>query len=215
MKTKVLTYSGEKVTVHYDVVRCIHAAECVHGLPQVFDPNRKPWVAPDEAPPEDVRRVIGACPTGALSASSHEDIAPGPSPDKNTARIEPDGPLYVAGEIEIKTSQGEVLLTDARVALCRCGASQNKPLCDGAHAKAAFKDAGELPKTSDEASAGEAGKLAFVPLPNGPVLFEGPCELLSADGTSTHAAKGALCRCGASSNKPFCDGSHTGVGFSA
>ena len=215
MKRKVLTYSGDKLTVHYDVARCIHAAECVRGLPRVFDPNRKPWVAPDEATPEDVLRVVSECPTGALHAARQGNDTSKRGAERNTARIEPDGPLYASGDIEIKTARGEVVLRDTRVALCRCGASRNKPLCDGAHAKAGFSDAGELGKTGDAATASEAGKLIFVALPDGPLLFEGSCELAGSDGRCTHASKGALCRCGASTNKPFCDGSHTGIGFLA
>ena len=65
MKAKVRQYSGENAAVTYDAVRCIHAAECVHGLPEVFDPERKPWILPDQANPEELRRGVVACPTGA------------------------------------------------------------------------------------------------------------------------------------------------------
>jgi len=210
MKTKVLTYAGKQISVHYDVVRCIHAAECVHGLPQVFDPKRKPWVSPDGATPEEVLRVVSACPTGALSVSG----ATTATRAENTTRIEPNGPLYVAGDIETKTPDGELLLKDTRVALCRCGASQNKPLCDGAHAKAGFVDAGVLNNTGAAPTKREQGKLTFMPLRGGPLLFEGPCELVGAGGGRAYPEKGALCRCGASRNKPFCDGSHSSIGFS-
>ena len=46
MAGKVQEYEGESVTVTYDAKRCIHAAECVHGLPGVFDPKARPWVNP-------------------------------------------------------------------------------------------------------------------------------------------------------------------------
>ena len=42
--TKLHRYEGRGVTVTYDAKRCIHAAECVHGLPGVFDPDAKPWI---------------------------------------------------------------------------------------------------------------------------------------------------------------------------
>ncbi len=210
MKTKVLTYQGKEISVHYDVVRCIHAAECVHGLPQVFDPKRKPWVAPDAATPEEVLRVVSACPTGALRVS---DAAPA-ADSENTARIEPNGPLYATGDVEIKTPDGESLLKDTRVALCRCGASQNKPLCDGAHVKGGFTDGGALSTTGVSPLRREKGTLTFMPLPGGPLLFEGPCELVGADGGHAYPEKGALCRCGVSQNKPFCDGSHSSIDFS-
>jgi len=209
MKTRVLTYRGKETSVHYDVVRCIHAAECVRGLPQVFDPKRKPWVSPDAATPEDVLRVVSACPTGALSVSG----ATTATRNENTTRIEPDGPLYAAGDIEIKASDGESLLKDTCVALCRCGASRNKPLCDGAHVKAGFTDGGALSTTGAAPTKREQGKLTFMPLPGGPLLFEGPCELVGANGGYAYPEKGALCRCGASQNKPFCDGSHSSIDF--
>jgi CDGSH-type Zn-finger protein len=52
-------------------------------------------------------------------------------------------------------------------------------------------------------------------LPNGPIMVEGDFEIFSADGTEMAEGKGkvALCRCGATASKPFCDGSHTRIGF--
>ena len=52
-------------------------------------------------------------------------------------------------------------------------------------------------------------------LSNGPLLVKGPVELTDADGKSyTHEGeKVALCRCGQSATKPFCDGSHSRTGF--
>lgn len=52
------------------------------------------------------------------------------------------------------------------------------------------------------------------PLPNGPLLVYGNLKVRSADGHETQKNKvTAFCRCGASSNKPYCDGSHLAVGF--
>lgn len=52
-------------------------------------------------------------------------------------------------------------------------------------------------------------------LPNGPIIVEGSFEIFSVDGTEMAEGKGmvALCRCGASASKPFCDGAHTKIGF--
>jgi CDGSH-type Zn-finger protein len=54
-------------------------------------------------------------------------------------------------------------------------------------------------------------------LKNGPLLVQGPIELLDADGNKVALDKEtiALCRCGASTNKPFCDGTHSKIGFDA
>jgi CDGSH-type Zn-finger protein len=55
--------------------------------------------------------------------------------------------------------------------------------------------------------------------PNGPYLVEGDIELTDVDGnkvdTSARGARIALCRCGASVTKPFCDGTHSKIGFQA
>jgi 3-phenylpropionate/trans-cinnamate dioxygenase ferredoxin subunit len=52
--------------------------------------------------------------------------------------------------------------------------------------------------------------------PNGPYLVTGPVEVLDVDG-KVHVSDGKtwLCRCGASTKKPFCDGTHSKIGFQA
>jgi CDGSH-type Zn-finger protein len=53
---------------------------------------------------------------------------------------------------------------------------------------------------------------------NGSYLVEGPVRLLDADGNEYPLVPGkrfSLCRCGGSTNKPFCDGTHTKIGFAA
>ena len=59
-------YAGADVTVSFDAERCRHAAECVRGLPAVFDTKRRPWILPDAAPASEVVEVVGRCPSGAL-----------------------------------------------------------------------------------------------------------------------------------------------------
>ena len=55
------------------------------------------------------------------------------------------------------------------------------------------------------------------PTKNGPYLVEGEVDLFDTEGNkiSVDKPKIALCRCGASSNKPFCDGTHSVIGFQA
>ena len=52
---------------------------------------------------------------------------------------------------------------------------------------------------------------------NGPYLVTGPFQLVDADGTphATERKTVALCRCGGSTTKPFCDGTHSRIGFAA
>ncbi|MEA3301973.1 MAG: CDGSH iron-sulfur domain-containing protein, partial [Pseudomonadota bacterium] len=51
----------------------------------------------------------------------------------------PDGPLLVKGNLTIVSGTGRIAWRGSDTALCRCGASKNKPFCDGSHKKAGFK----------------------------------------------------------------------------
>jgi len=140
MSGKVHEYEGQSVVVTYDAKRCIHAAECVHGLPGVFDPKARPWVAPDAAGADELAEVVARCPTGALHLTRRDGGGAEAAPGENTITVEADGPLYAAGDLEVVDAEGSVLLTDTRIALCRCGASKNKPFCDGSHWDNDFRD---------------------------------------------------------------------------
>ena len=216
MKQKIHTYACEDIEVQYDVVRCIHAAECVRGLPRVFNPKNRPWIDPDEAPADAIAEVVTRCPTGALHFTRSEGGPEEAIPGTNTITLDPDGPLYLRGDIEVMTPDGTVLLKDTRMALCRCGASANKPFCDGSHTEAGFEDPGvyrEVQVKPPE-NGSEADSLKVQPSKDGPFLMQGMFELCSAgDQEPVPARQTALCRCGQSSNKPFCDGSHKKAGF--
>lgn len=64
------TYAGPIIDVSFDADLCRHAAECVRGMPEVFDVSKRPWIDPTQAHTEDsaqaLRRVVGRCPSGAL-----------------------------------------------------------------------------------------------------------------------------------------------------
>ncbi|WP_276274145.1 CDGSH iron-sulfur domain-containing protein [Haloarcula litorea] len=210
-------YSGEQIEVSYDANRCIHARECVRGLPDVFDPDKRPWIDPDNADVGDLSEVIVDCPTGALKFKRTDSGPEESVPDENHIIVSPDGPLYLRGDIEIVTPDDTTLLEDTRVALCRCGASENKPLCDNSHVDVDFEAAGS--KTAPEIdSRGEDadGVLTVKPIPDGPVQVQGRFKLQQAGETETvRESSTALCRCGGSANKPFCDGTHSEIGFSS
>jgi CDGSH-type Zn-finger protein/uncharacterized Fe-S cluster protein YjdI len=211
MKRKFQTYEGRQVTVQYERKRCIHAEECVRGLPEVFNIQREPWVVPDGATLARLVDVIHRCPTGALYYA-RKDGGPGEQPaEHNVVTVSADGPLYVRGDIVIVLPDG--LAREMRAALCRCGASRYKPFCDGNHREAAFRDPGRAPAAASGAEIG-SGRFAVQPMANGPLLVGGPFEIRDAGGTVIYRGSGtALCRCGSSANKPFCDGSHSRVGF--
>ena len=216
MEEDIHEYTGEGVEVTYDVLRCIHARECVRGLPRVFDPDRRPWIEPDNADVDDLAEVIERCPTGALHYERTDDGPEEAVPDENAITITANGPHYVRGDVEIETPDGEQLLADTRVALCRCGASENKPLCDNSHLEIDFEAPGTVTDNSKgtEATAGD-GRLAVVPTVNGPLRVSGTFEIEGKeDGSVFRGTEVWLCRCGRSGNKPFCDGTHSRVGFS-
>ena len=198
----------------------------------------------------------------------------------------PNGPILVKGEVNLKESSGKITAKNEMTALCRCGASKNKPFCDGAHSKIEFSDAcesdgsknhiqrfesdqvivrynkelcshaahcsaklpqvfkpGETPWiTPNEANPEEviatvkkcpSGALAYEvggqvtkdfdrAEPNIEVAKDGPYYVggsiplegatIAKDCSNEHYA---LCRCGQSRNKPFCDGYHYDIDFKA
>lgn len=215
MEKNIHSYESDDITIEFDSKRCIHSAECVKNLPSVFNPDNKPWITPEEASADKLKETVHHCPTGALHYKV-ADSAEKPSRE-NTITIVPDGPLYLRGDIEIQNSKGETLLEDTRVAICRCGASQNKPLCDDTHkdvdfkAPAGFEKSKLRPTDSGETS---QDKLILKLMDNGPILLEGSYRVHSIANESANSSKNvALCRCGQSSSKPFCDGTHKEVGF--
>ena len=136
-------------------------------------------------------------------------------PDGNIAQVPPAGPLCLTGRIKVEVG-GEIVADTDDVALCRCGHSRNKPFCDGSHRKVGFDDpgtiqGGRLVPGREEAALGET--VVIVCAKDGPLLVRGPVTVVASDGVTSRGTKGALCRCGASSTKPFCDGSHREAGF--
>lgn len=212
MSAPVKTYTADGIEVRYDVRRCIHYAACVRGLPHVFDPKRRPWVEPEQAAPDAVAEVVMRCPTGALHFTRTDGGSEEAVPDTNTVTISPDGPLYVRGDVQVETPEGAVVLKDTRVAFCRCGLSQHKPFCDNSH-RDAFADPAHLGTHNATPPEGDDGALRVLLAKDGPLLFRGPVTITAPDGAKVATAKAALCRCGHSSNKPFCDGTHKRIGF--
>ena len=137
-RPRVKEYTADGVVVSFDAAICIHARRCVHGLPEVFDVAKRPWIQPDGAAADAVIDVVARCPTGALAARRLDGGPEAPVPAGLTVTETVDGPLYVAGEIEVVNEAGQVVRTDTRVALCRCGGTGNPPYCDGTHTENGF-----------------------------------------------------------------------------
>jgi CDGSH-type Zn-finger protein/uncharacterized Fe-S cluster protein YjdI len=214
MKTNVKSYSSPEIEVRYDVARCIHAAECVKGLRPVFDPDRKPWIDPTQADAERIADVVERCPSGALKYVFKDGRRTETAQTACGVTVAVDGPLYARGELKVLAPDGQVLLEDTRMALCRCGQSANKPLCDGSHEKTGFKDPARVPPPPQAIALSPRGGPVVIRLrQDGPYLFQGGFTLAGAGGEAYQVSGVALCRCGHSANKPYCDGSHKRVGF--
>src|SRR3954451_8433681 len=114
-------YTGTAVDVSYDPVRCRHAADCVRGLPAVFDTDRRPWILPEGADAGDVVRVVARCPTGALrthptTTAGEQSVTP------TEVSALPNGPVLLRGDLHV-TGPGGVDERETRVALCSCGSA--------------------------------------------------------------------------------------------
>jgi len=132
-------YTSQSIAVYYQPGLCIHAAECVRGLPQVFDTAKKPWIQPENADAQAIAEVIERCPSGALQFERLDGGLAEPRPESLKAQLMPNGPLYLRGSLVIKDTLGNLLYEGTRVALCRCGASKNKPFCDNSHQEIDFQ----------------------------------------------------------------------------
>jgi len=200
-----------------------------------------------------------------------------------TISCKPNGPYLVHGLTTLRNSRGDAIATKETIALCRCGASNNKPFCDGSHAKIGFEDSKDPDRTEDKRSdylgtaitihdnrglcahagvctdrlssvwrmgvepwidpdgagveaivetieACPSGALSYTIdaeehrdcdnppavhlAKNGPYHVTGGIGLEGVEfGVGVSREHFTLCRCGASKNKPFCDGSHYDAGF--
>ncbi len=207
---------GRDVLLRFDTQRCIHARMCVLGEPAVFLANTPgEWLFPDQATPERIAIVAANCPSGAIT---YDRLDGGPNeaaPRVNALRVRENGPLAVMAEMHI-TGHEQASGSTFRATLCRCGASNNKPFCDGAHNAAGFKASGEPATQESQPLAARDGSLHITPTRNGPLEVKGNLEMCSGTGrTIGRVTSTYLCRCGQSQNKPFCDGSHGRTGFIA
>lgn len=226
MEEDIHKYHGQEIEVTFDSNRCIHARACVEGLPTVFDVSRRPWIDPDRADADDIAAVVEQCPTGALQYNRLDGEEEESPPENNSVTVVDNGPLYLHGDIEVRTEDGETLLEDTRIALCRCGHSGNKPLCDNSHQRVFDADGqpsrsvtldstGEKEKEDTDSSRDSPPEQLTVTLTtDGPFQIDGSFTLRESDAEQSVTEGAALCRCGASSSKPRCDGSHAEVGFS-
>lgn len=211
----VFRYPGQTVDVTWDERLCIHIGECRRAKGDLFVAGREPWCQPDVTTVAEVAEVCERCPSGALVYEAKGGgLAEKPAP-RNTVNVTYHGPLFVRGELVIEGAPADMPGTRFRSALCRCGQSKNKPFCDNSHEAAGFKDYGAVGEAGPGAPA-EGGPLAVRVKKNGPLHLQGNLAIVAGSGlTRWSGTEAFLCRCGASQNKPFCDGSHKRIGFQA
>jgi CDGSH-type Zn-finger protein len=143
VKDKRKNYVGKGITIHDNRKICSHAAECVNNLPSVFKLNARPWISPDAAETkEEIINTIRKCPSGALSYSIDGIEYQDQNERMPMITVSKDGPYLVTGGIDLSgdSIQWAEGASKEHYVLCRCGASNNKPFCDGMHRVINFKD---------------------------------------------------------------------------
>ncbi|WP_425077354.1 (4Fe-4S)-binding protein [Psychroserpens sp. S379A] len=135
---KTKEYSNGEVTIVWKPDACIHSAICVKGLGNVFKPKERPWIKIDAASTEDLVNQVKACPSGALSFYMNEEGNKTSETLETKVEVLKDGPLLVYGTLKVTHKDGKEEIKNRTTAFCRCGASQNKPYCDGNHVDDGF-----------------------------------------------------------------------------
>jgi CDGSH-type Zn-finger protein/uncharacterized Fe-S cluster protein YjdI len=212
---KLATYDGEEADVQWDGRLCIHVGECGRANNNLFVGGRQPWCQPDRVSVEEVADVVARCPSGALTYTRKDGGPEEVAETENVVSVMYNGPLYLRGELEVDGAADDMTGVRFRAALCRCGQSKSKPFCDNSHEAAGFRDYGAVGESGQGFEA-PGGPLKVGRAPNGPLLLNGNFSIVAASGrTAWKGSKAALCRCGQSKNKPFCDGAHKDAGFKA
>lgn len=201
---------GRDMTLIYEGHRCIHSRLCVTGAPTVFLANVKgPWIHPDTMDTEHLVAVAESCPSGAIRYRRKDGRPDEAPPPVNLASVREAGPYALRGRLQLDGADAGF-----RATLCRCGASKNKPYCDGSHHEVNFTATGEPATGKADMLPVRDGVLAVDPQPDGPLKVRGNLEIVSGTGRVVARVTSAqLCRCGGSANKPFCDGTHARIGF--
>ena len=129
-------YAGPEIVMTDDKSLCSHAGFCVRE-------HAKAWDMVEQANDEETRAALVAmiehCPTGRLEYYTPPDETPVERAIEQEIGIIENGPLWVRGGIPVQGADGEAYEVRNRVTLCRCGASKNKPFCDGAHTDIHFE----------------------------------------------------------------------------
>ena len=148
MSKDTLHYTNGEVTVVWKPKTCIHSTLCWKGMIEVFNPRERPWIKMDGASNEKIIGQVRKCPSGALSYFLNDKLTADAEQEKDKVVAESasvikvvvsaNGPYLLNTECLIVHSDGREETKTGSVALCRCGASSNKPYCDGSHGRVGF-----------------------------------------------------------------------------
>jgi CDGSH-type Zn-finger protein/uncharacterized Fe-S cluster protein YjdI len=202
---------GRDLTLIYEGRKCIHSRFCVTWGPRVFIANvQGPWINPDAMPTEALTEIAHVCVSGAIRYKRKDGRPDEQAPPVNLISVREGGPYAIKADIRLDGAPAG----NTRFTLCRCGASRNKPFCDGSHHEVHFTASGEPPTGKADMLPVRDGPLEITPLPDGPLQVRGNMEIISGTGRVVARLESArLCRCGGSGTKPFCDGTHSRIGF--
>lgn len=137
-KKKTKEYSNGELTIVWEPAICSHSEVCISCLPEVYNPYGKPWITIEKASTEQLKEQLDKCPSGALSYYMNADGNKTEGEEATKINVMPNGPLVVTGTIEVTDGNGIIEIRNKKTSFCRCGASSNKPYCDGSHKKIAF-----------------------------------------------------------------------------
>jgi len=156
-------YTNSEITVYWKPSACVHASYCYRELIEVFDPSRRPWVDMKGAPSGKIIEIVNLCPTEALTWKWNDDeknkiISPDQTnhvsfrrPELNedheqlvkenpvSIKVMIDVPIVLKGNFIFEYSGNKKEVDESLISICRCGASDHQPFCDGKHRKIGFK----------------------------------------------------------------------------
>ncbi|MFG6686371.1 (4Fe-4S)-binding protein [Mariniflexile sp. HNIBRBA6329] len=135
---KIKEYTNGETTIVWEAEKCIHSAICAKGLPQVFQPMERPWIKIDAAKTDAIIETVKKCPSGALSFYMNNEKDKTAEVLETKVEVLENGPLLVYGTLHVTHKDGRKEIKNKTTAFCRCGASSNKPYCDGTHTKEQF-----------------------------------------------------------------------------
>ena len=132
-------YQTKSITIHDNRSICAHAGHCSDGLGSVFKYKSEPWIDPAGGADDAIMETVRRCPSGALSYTL-DGVDGGDQQREPAITVTKDGPYAVVGGVELPEQSWAQGASKEHYTLCRCGASRNKPFCDGAHWSIGFKD---------------------------------------------------------------------------